>query len=326
MRGRFTMKNNVLVSLLALVSILFAVSSVSAELIVNGSFESASPAGWPPGFTECTHPSYYEGYAPAGCGAKYGSAWGGNGGWFSWGSSTQVVDLTGQAGASYTFSAWLSAYVPQNDYAEARLEFFDGAAGTGSSLGLIFFDGGTASAPTIVGSANSSGDADPSVPWTLANWTKHEALGFIPSGTFSAVVTLSSNSISGNANDSYIDLVSLVLNQISVLVTTSGAETEVTEGGATDSYEIKLGSQPDPSYPVTVTATPGDAQIDIGNGIGAAKTLTFTSVNWETAQTITVSAVDDEILERQDDPHTTIITHSSYSEDEDFNNLNIVSV
>ena len=103
-------------------------------------------------------------------------------------------------------------------------------------------------------------------------------------------------------------------------------ELEVTEGGATDSYEVYFTAQPDPSYEVTVTATPGDAQIDIGNGIGAAKTLTFTSVNWETAQTITVSAVDDEILERQDDPHTTIITHTSYSEDEDFNGLTINSV
>ncbi|MBN2375378.1 MAG: LamG domain-containing protein [Sedimentisphaerales bacterium] len=324
MRSRFTTKNTILVLLLALVSVLLAMSNVSAELIVNGSFESPSPAGWPPGFTECTHPSYYEGYAPAGCGSKYGSAWGQTGGWFSWGSSTQVVDLAGQAGSSYTFSAWLSAYVPQNDYAEVELDFYDGAGGTGISLGSIFFDGSDSNGPYIIGSANSSGNPDPSVPWTLANWTKHEAQGYIPAGTLSAVVTLSSNSISGNANDSYIDLVSLVLNQTFVLVTISGADTEVTEGGATDSYEIRLGVQPT-TYDVIITATPGDAQIDIGNGPGAARTLTFTSGNWDATQTITVMAVDDEIYEGAIS-HTTTITHTSQSSDEAFNGIPVNSV
>ncbi len=75
-----------------------------------------------------------------------------------------------------------------------------------------------------------------------------------------------------------------------VTVTETDGTTDVTEGGATDTYTVVLHSQPTAN--VTVTVTP-DAQADVGAGPGAAKTLTFTAGDWNTPQTITVAAVDD---------------------------------
>ena len=51
-----------------------------------------------------------------------------------------------------------------------------------------------------------------------------------------------------------------------------------------------------PTDDVVVTVTP-DAQLDAGSGAGAANTLTFTDSDWDTAQPINVTAVDDSDIE-----------------------------
>ena len=98
---------------------------------------------------------------------------------------------------------------------------------------------------------------------------------------------------------------------------------EVVEGGASDSYTMVLGNEPNSD--VEVTATPSDAEIDLGGGAGAAVTLTFTLVNWETPQTITVNAVDDDVYEGKL-PHMSKIYHYATSGDEDFNERNYSTV
>jgi len=113
----------------------------------------------------------------------------------------------------------------------------------------------------------------------------------------------------------------------SVQITEIGGFTEVTEGGPADTYEVVLGSEP--THSVQVTATPSDAQIDLGLGAGVAKTLTFTVSGpdrWEIPQTITVTAYDDEVYERPTDPHTTTIDHTSTSTDDDYDDLYITQV
>ena len=73
-----------------------------------------------------------------------------------------------------------------------------------------------------------------------------------------------------------------------VAIIQSGGSTDVAEGGDTDSYTLKLTAQP--SGDVLVTVSP-DAQVAT-SGI-----LVLTSVNWSTAQTVTVTAVDDTVVE-----------------------------
>jgi hypothetical protein len=100
-----------------------------------------------------------------------------------------------------------------------------------------------------------------------------------------------------------------------VLVTQSGGTTDVAEGGATDTYSIVLSTAPTAN--VTITINPG-TQVNV-----APSTLTFTSTNWNVAQTVTVTAVDDVLSEGA---HTGTITHTAASTDASYNGIAITSV
>lgn len=94
-----------------------------------------------------------------------------------------------------------------------------------------------------------------------------------------------------------------------VIVTESGGSTVITEGGATDTYSLVLGTQP--ASNVIITVQP-NAQVDLGAGPGTAVTRTFTSGNWNTPQAITVTAVDDRLVESlAPATHAGLITHSA---------------
>ena len=89
----------------------------------------------------------------------------------------------------------------------------------------------------------------------------------------------------------------------------------IAEGGS-DSYEVVLTSQP--AHDVTVTIThSGDG--DIGND---HQELTFTGSDWETAQTVTVSAAQDD--DARDD--TATLSHSVSSTDGDYNGIGVSEV
>ncbi|MEA5512648.1 choice-of-anchor I family protein [Nodularia sp. UHCC 0506] len=100
-----------------------------------------------------------------------------------------------------------------------------------------------------------------------------------------------------------------------VTITESGDSTNVTEGGVTDTYTIVLNTRPTAN--VTINISPDSQSTTSTNA------LTFTPDNWDVAQTVTVTAVDDEILELN---HPSNITHTSTSSDTNYNNINIVSV
>ena len=86
--------------------------------------------------------------------------------------------------------------------------------------------------------------------------------------------------------------------------------------GASDSYEVVLTSQP--SHDVTVTIThSGDGDISIGD-----QELTFTGSDWETAQTVTVSAAQDDDA-RHD---AASLSHTVTSADTDYNGIGVSEV
>ena len=93
-----------------------------------------------------------------------------------------------------------------------------------------------------------------------------------------------------------------------VTITESGGSTDVAEGGASDTYDVVLTSEP--TADVTITITP-DAQSTV-----APASLIFTSSNWNAAQTVTVTAVDDVLAEG---PHASTITHGDTSGDPNYN-------
>ncbi|MBE8970594.1 hypothetical protein IQ277_31610 [Nostocales cyanobacterium LEGE 12452] len=100
-----------------------------------------------------------------------------------------------------------------------------------------------------------------------------------------------------------------------VTITQTDASTNISEDGATDTYTVVLNSQP--------TA---DVSIAINNGSQTSSnpnSLIFTAANWNVAQTVTLTAVDDAVLEGN---HTDTITHTATSNDPNYNNIPIDTI
>jgi len=97
-------------------------------------------------------------------------------------------------------------------------------------------------------------------------------------------------------------------------VSVSLTETEVSEGGANGSYQLKLKSQP--TAPVTLNLT-------TNNQIQPIAPVTFTPNNWNVAQTVTVKAVDDTVAEGTGSAN---ITHTATSTDAKYNEIAVPGV
>ncbi len=100
-----------------------------------------------------------------------------------------------------------------------------------------------------------------------------------------------------------------------VLVSESGYSTDVTEGGATDSYSIVLTKAPTAN--VLITLNP-DSQVTVSR-----TSLLFTLANWNVPQTVTVAAVDDQLVEGN---HTGTIAATVTSADNSYNGIAVRSV
>ena len=85
----------------------------------------------------------------------------------------------------------------------------------------------------------------------------------------------------------------------------------VQEGG-TDTFDVKLATQPIADVTVTV------ASDDPGAATVAPTPLTFTTLNWSTAQTVTVTALDDDDSYEED---VTVTVTASSSTDSDYDGL-----
>lgn len=109
-----------------------------------------------------------------------------------------------------------------------------------------------------------------------------------------------------------------------VIVTESAGSTDVTEGGAQDSYTIALASQPTSDVTVQFGY---DSQIELStdgvNFTPAPATLTFTSANWNAPRTITVRAVNDTVVEGT---HTALIEQTISSADANYSAINPADV
>jgi glucose/arabinose dehydrogenase len=100
-----------------------------------------------------------------------------------------------------------------------------------------------------------------------------------------------------------------------ILLTETNGSTQVTEGEGSDSYNLVLNRQPTAN--VTINVTP-NSQVATN-----LSTLTFTPGNWNVAQTVTVTGVDDAA---QEGNHTGTISHSVSSSDPTFNGVSLRDV
>ena len=106
-----------------------------------------------------------------------------------------------------------------------------------------------------------------------------------------------------------------------VTVTETGGSTAVDEdpaGTPSDTYTVALGSEPTADVTVALTISrPG--QITAGPG-----TLTFTPADWDTPQTVTVTAVDD--ADYEGGAHQAAVVHTSSSADPLYDDRSIAAV
>ncbi len=146
-----------------------------------------------------------------------------------------------------------------------------------------------------------------SLTFTAANWNTPQTVtitgvdelvddGNIAYNIITAAATSTDAKYNGmNADDV---AVSNIDNDIAgVTITQTGGNTQLTEGGITDTYSIALNTLPTGNVQITATA---DAQTQVsldGVNFAASQTLTFTSTNGMTAQTVTVRAIDDNTTE-----------------------------
>ena len=96
------------------------------------------------------------------------------------------------------------------------------------------------------------------------------------------------------------------------------AAVTVTEGGAGVAYQVKLATQPSADVTVTIGGVPHD-DITLDR-----TTLTFAAGNWDTPQTVTVTAVDDE--EDEEDTETVTLPHRTASDDAKYGDVAVVAV
>ena len=98
--------------------------------------------------------------------------------------------------------------------------------------------------------------------------------------------------------------------------TVGGDQLRVAEAGDQDELEVVLLGPP--SDDVTVILTPTDEQINLGSGPGALVSLTFTTTNFDTPQSVVVQAVDDHEVEGD---HVASLILAAVSTDVDYGTL-----
>jgi glucose/arabinose dehydrogenase len=96
-----------------------------------------------------------------------------------------------------------------------------------------------------------------------------------------------------------------------ITLSPTGGDTTVTEAGGTDTYTLVLDSQPTADVTIAIDSQNGQLTTDVSS-------VTFTPSNWDQSQTVTVTAVDDEVFEGA---HSGTLTHTVTSADGQYDGI-----
>ena len=166
--------------------------------------------------------------------------------------------------------------------------------------------------------------------FTTTNWSSAQTVtvtgvddNMDQSGNRSVTISHSAASTDANYNSNTISIANVtatVVDNDTAAVNISPATVSVTEAsgaGRTDSYTVVLATRPTHEVTITPTSdTPAAATVSPG-------TLTFTTTNWSSAQTVTVTGVDDNM--DQSGNRSVTISHSAASTDANYNG-NTISI
>ncbi len=183
-----------------------------------------------------------------------------------------------------------------------------------------------------VASSNESIAVSPAtLTFTTGNWTTAQTVTVtgvddtaVQSSDRRATITHTAITVDSSYRSSPIRNVTVTVvddDKLEVTIAESDGSTRVTEATGddnTDTYTLMLASLPTASIEVAV------ASGDEGAATVKPATLTFTTTNGTTAQTVTVTGVDDDVDQRGH--HTVTISHSTASSDGSYNTIAITDV
>jgi pimeloyl-ACP methyl ester carboxylesterase len=133
--------------------------------------------------------------------------------------------------------------------------------------------------------------------------------------TVNLVLSSPVNATLGSPNSAVLTIVD---NDIAGIIVTPTSGLVTTEGGGADSFNVMLDSQPADNVTIGLSSS------DTTEGTASPISLTFTPSNWNTLQTVTVTGVDDSIVDG-DIAYTIVIAPAS-SIDPNYNGLNAADV
>ncbi|MFH1537249.1 MAG: two-component regulator propeller domain-containing protein [Patescibacteria group bacterium] len=160
-----------------------------------------------------------------------------------------------------------------------------------------------------------------SLTFTSANWNTPQTITVtgvdddVDDGdqSFNAVLGITTSSDSNYNNLDPSDVSVTNTDDDDSIINASETTQTVTEGGSTDSYTIVLTSEPTNNVEISISETNSEISI-------SPEDLLFTSANWSTPLTVTITAVDDEDIETS---QSDTISHSVSSADSNYNNYSL---
>jgi len=159
-----------------------------------------------------------------------------------------------------------------------------------------------------------------SLTFTAANWDTAQTVTVtgvddnLVDGNQTTPLTLSVDA--ANSDDNFDTLSDQTVNVITVdndsagfTVTESEGNTIVTEAGSTDTFTVVLDTQPTEDVVISI------ANPDTSEATVSTNSLTFTAANWDTAQTVTVTGVDDNLVDENQTTPLTLSVDAANSDD-----------
>ncbi len=196
---------------------------------------------------------------------------------------------------------------------------------------VLDFNGGTQSRLSTSSTVGTGTTA--ALTFTPANWATAQTIWTLPvDDTAAELRHLAPINVSVNAT-SAAEYATLTIPAVTHVITDNASDnttaanlvriaessgfSSVTESTTTDTFTVVLGQQP--TGPVTLTFT-GDSQV-----AASPATVVFSTTNWNTAQTVTVRAIDDTVMEPSI-LHWGVVTATAASSDSAYNNIAISPV
>ncbi|PHS11692.1 MAG: hypothetical protein COA78_09260 [Blastopirellula sp.] len=177
-------------------------------------------------------------------------------------------------------------------------------AGTSDSFDVVLTSQPLTDVVLTISSGNT-GEATvnkSTLTFTAANWNVAQTVtvtgvdDVAVDGNQSTVISVRVDD--ANSDDAFDNLVDQFVNVTTsdndtagFIVTESGGTTSVSESGTSDSFDVVLTSQPLTNVVLTISSG------DTGEASVNKSTLTFTAANWNVAQTVTVTGVDDNLVD-----------------------------